>query len=63
MFATRWLTCLAGAGVSPAGIIDLARPHTPYVLEKCWRLTSNYYLIPMKFIDLAADWQRYLSVE
>jgi len=28
VIANRWLTCLAGAGVSPAGIIDLARPHT-----------------------------------
>ena len=32
MFATRWLTCLAGTGVSPAGLIDLARPHTPFLL-------------------------------
>ncbi len=32
MFATRWLTYLAGTGVSPAGIIDLARPHTPIIL-------------------------------
>ncbi len=29
MFATRWLTYLAGAGFSPAGIFDLARPHSP----------------------------------
>ena len=30
MLATRWLTYLAGTGVSPDGIIDLARPHTPF---------------------------------
>ncbi len=28
MFAIRWLTYLAGTGLTPAGIIDLARPHT-----------------------------------
>jgi len=32
MLATRWLTCLAGTGVSPAGIIDLARPHPPLII-------------------------------
>ena len=32
MFATRWLTYLAGTGFSPAGLIDLARPHTPFPL-------------------------------
>ncbi len=26
MLATRWLTCLAGTGVSPAGIIDKVNP-------------------------------------
>jgi len=31
MFATRWLTYLAGTGFSPAGIIDLARPHSPLI--------------------------------
>ena len=31
MFAIRWLTYLAGTGFPPAGIIDLARPHTPLV--------------------------------
>ncbi|MCU7858550.1 MAG: transposase domain-containing protein, partial [Candidatus Thiodiazotropha sp. (ex Lucinoma kastoroae)] len=31
MLATRWLTYLAGTGVTPAGIIDLARPHTPFL--------------------------------
>jgi len=31
MFATQWLTCLAGTGFSPAGIIDLARPHSPLI--------------------------------
>ena len=31
MFTIRWLTYLAGAGLSPAGIIDLARPHTPFL--------------------------------
>ena len=30
MLATRWLTYLAGTGFSPAGIIGLARPHTPF---------------------------------
>ena len=29
IFAIRWLTYLAGTGFPPAGIIDLARPHTP----------------------------------
>jgi len=29
MFAIRWLTYLAGTGVTPAGMIDLARPHSP----------------------------------
>ncbi len=29
MFTIRWLTYLAGTGLTPAGIIDLARPHTP----------------------------------
>ena len=28
-FSFRWLACLAGAGFSPAGIRDLARPHRP----------------------------------
>ena len=31
IFAIRWLTYLAGTGFPPAGIIDLARPHTPLV--------------------------------
>jgi len=31
MLAIWWLTYLARAGISPAGIIDLARPHTPLV--------------------------------
>ena len=26
-FSIRWLACLAGAGITPAGIHDLARPH------------------------------------
>jgi len=26
-FAIRWLVCLAGTGLSPVGIHDLARPH------------------------------------
>ena len=30
MFATRRLTYLAGTGFSPAGINDLARPHSRY---------------------------------
>jgi len=30
MFTIWWLTYLARAGLSPAGIIDLARPHTPW---------------------------------
>ena len=34
MFAIRWLTYLAGAGFSPAGIIDLARPHTPFDFDQ-----------------------------
>jgi hypothetical protein len=32
MFTTRWLTYLAGAGLSLAGIIDLDWPHTPLIL-------------------------------
>ncbi|WP_428357061.1 transposase [Methyloprofundus sp.] len=32
MLTIWWLTYLARAGLSPAGIIDLARPHTPLVL-------------------------------
>jgi len=32
MFTIWWLTYLARAGLSPAGIIDLARPHTPLIL-------------------------------
>ncbi|MBT6419154.1 MAG: hypothetical protein HOK14_02230, partial [Gammaproteobacteria bacterium] len=32
MLAIWWLTYLARAGLSPAGIIDLARPHTLLVL-------------------------------
>jgi len=31
MFTTRWLIYLAGAGLAPSGIIDLARPHTPVI--------------------------------
>ena len=31
MLAIRWLTYLAGTGFPPAGIIDLARPHTPLI--------------------------------
>jgi len=31
MFTIWWLTYLARAGLSPAGIIDLARPHTPLI--------------------------------
>jgi hypothetical protein len=30
IITTQWLTCLAGTGFSPAGNIDLARPHTPF---------------------------------
>jgi len=30
MLAIWWLTYLARTGLSPAGIIDLARPHTPF---------------------------------
>ena len=26
-FSIRWLACLAGAGIPPAGLHDLARPH------------------------------------
>ena len=33
MLATRWLTYLAGTRFSPAGMIDLARPHSPLVFE------------------------------
>lgn len=33
VLATRWLTYLAGAGFSPAGIIVLARTHTPFTLR------------------------------
>jgi len=29
IFAIRWLTYLAGMGLTPIGIFDLARPHTP----------------------------------
>ena len=32
MFTIWWLTYLARAGLSPAGIIDLARPHTPIIV-------------------------------
>jgi len=52
MLAIRWLTYLAGAGFSPAGIIDLARPHTPFFLFSSphiammeiavWQFTLNY---------------------
>ena len=37
MLAIRWLTCLAGAGVPPAGIIDLARPHSPIIVSSYQR--------------------------
>jgi hypothetical protein len=32
MFAIWWLTYLARVGLSPTGIIDLARTHTPFIL-------------------------------
>jgi hypothetical protein len=41
MVATQWLTNLAGTGFTPAGIIDLTRPHTPYSLV-CIRLVMLY---------------------
>jgi hypothetical protein len=46
MFATQWLTYLAGTGFTPAGIIDLARPHS--VLWCFETLTSkpNYQIKP-----------------
>ena len=31
MLAIRWLACLAGVGLTPTGINDLARPHTPII--------------------------------
>ncbi|MBT3812174.1 MAG: hypothetical protein HON51_07725 [Gammaproteobacteria bacterium] len=31
MLAIWWLTYLARTGMTPAGIIDLARPHTPLI--------------------------------
>jgi hypothetical protein len=31
MFTIRWLTNLAGERLTPAGIIDVARPHTPVI--------------------------------
>jgi hypothetical protein len=31
MVAIWWLTNLARVGLSPTGIIDLARPHTPLI--------------------------------
>jgi hypothetical protein len=34
MVATQLLTNLAGTGFTPAGIIDLARPHTPILFRK-----------------------------
>ena len=40
IFAIRWLTYLAGTGFPPAGIIDLARPHTPNLLTPNLGTTS-----------------------
>lgn len=34
MLATRWMAYLAGTGISPTGIIDLARPHTPLIRKE-----------------------------
>ena len=47
MFATWWLTYLARAGLSPAGIIDLARPHTLFICTPIiqFRLTSFRILL------------------
>ncbi|MBT6576810.1 MAG: hypothetical protein HON51_11430 [Gammaproteobacteria bacterium] len=33
MLAIWWLTYLTRAGMTPTGIIDLARPHTPLVFK------------------------------
>jgi len=55
MFATRWLTYLAGTGFSPAGIIDLARPHTPLISILCCVLPIG--------IDLSGVSTRILSAK
>jgi hypothetical protein len=40
----RWLACLAGAGVPPAGINDLARPHSPIFFFLFSEKLSRHYL-------------------
>jgi len=51
MIATQWLSYLAGTGFSPAGNIDLARPHTPFFLSHRkamgrlqWKISPNITL-------------------
>jgi hypothetical protein len=50
MFAIWWLTYLARVGLSPTGIIDLARTHTPFIapivlnIWSCLRLPDGCYL-------------------
>ena len=40
MFTIWWLTYLARTGLPPAGIFDLARPHTPWFLLIMLRTTA-----------------------
>jgi len=55
MFAIWWLTYLARTGIPPAGIIDLARPHTPSIFMGLFivRLTGCMLGIHVVFAVLA----------
>jgi hypothetical protein len=52
MFTIRWLTYLAGTGLTPVEIIDLARPHTPVFSTWLKFLSQNQDLIYFLFLKL-----------
>jgi hypothetical protein len=51
MFAIWWLTYLARVGLSPTGIIDLARTHTPFIQEENLSRKANAIKITMYFLQ------------
>jgi len=56
MFAIWWLTYPARAGLSPAGIIDLARPHTLsfffFLIFLGYQHSSNFSLALKKYFGV-----------
>ena len=59
MIATRWVTSLAGTGFTPVGIIDLARPHTPFLFVT----TNKYFCATHKAKELGRNRYQFFTEE